>query len=626
MLQAIRERAQGVLAWVIILLIAIPFAFWGIQNYFDIGQETPVALVGDKEFFQRDVNLAYQQIAQNPILASQFSEEELQQQALEQLVDDEVIAQVSSDLGLVVSDQTIRDFNTSLPYFQTDGKFDKNKYKLVLSSQGLSSAGFAEKVRRTLVTGQYRSGIVNSDFATQSEVNRIFDLQNQEREIDYLLVPLQAVKLTINGSSVSKYYQENQDLYQTAEQVSVDYIELSLEDLATSVMVSEKKLLDLYNTSKDLYTTQERRKASHILIALDREAGQQAVAAARDKAQKLRQRIKAGEAFATLAKELSDDKVSAKQGGDLGLITPGVMEKNFEEAVLSLAKGEISAPVKTAFGYHLIKITELSLAETREFEQVRDEVSKHYRRNQAENQFYELGERLAELSYEDPGSLEPAAQALNVEINHTDLFSLDSGEGIAAEQKIRKIAFSDDVVAGNNSEPVELGDDKVIVLRVKEHLLATIRPLEEVREEIVKRLKLDAAKAKAKEIANEIYTKLEQGSALTDLAQQHKLSVTQSKIVTRNQNELSTVMQQAIFKAPKPSDGNPIPLLVETENGEQAIINVVSVRTPASEENREQIRQAVEKRLVRFSGQSLYSTLVSQTRDQVVVRFIAPEQ
>ena len=612
MLQAIRERAKAFI-WVILILIAVPLAFLGIGNYFDFGKETPVVIVGDKEFFQRDVNQVYQRNAQNPMQFFQFSEEELQQRALEQLVINEVIAQISAKFDLVVSDSTIRDFNKSLSYFQTDGKFDKKKYQNLIASQGETAEGFAEKVRGTLVMSQYRSGIINSDFAIPDEVNRILDLKNQEREIEYVLVPVAKVEALIDDSSVSEYFQAHQDSFQNPERVSIEYIELSLEDLAENITVSEEELRELYESSKDLYSTPERRKVSHILIALDREANQEAIDAAREKVQRIKARIIAGSDFSVLAKELSDDTVSSKKGGDLGLITPGIMEKNFEEAAFSLGKDELSDPVKTAFGFHLIKVTELKPGETKPYEQVRDELSTTYRRDKAENKFYAMGERLAEVSYEDPGSLEPAAQTLNLEIKQTGLFTRETGEGIASELKIREMAFSEEVVGGNNSDPVEIGDDKVVILKVKEHRLPTTKSMDDVKEDIIASLKLDVAKEKAKEQGDEIFNKLKLGAALTEIVSQDEALVVTSKRISRLEKGFPREMTKAVFKAPKPVDGS-TPLWVELDNGGQAVINILSVQSAGPEKIVEKDRDTVKNVLAQGSGVSLFSALVSRGR------------
>lgn len=622
MLQAIRERAQGIVAWVIIVLISVPFAFWGIQNYFDVGQEMPVAVVGDKEFFQRDANVAYQQYAQNPTLIARFGEQELRRQSLAQLVNDEVVAQLSSDLGLRVSDHTVRDFNKSLPYFQTDGKFDKEKYKVVLASQGQSSQGFAEKIRKSLLLDQFRQGIMNSDFATPVEINSVLDLQNQEREIIYATVPLSKVDVVPDDEAIAAYHQEHQALFMNPERVSINYIELSADVLADDISVSEQELLDHYDSTKDAYSKEEKRRVSHILVSLDPKADQETVDSAREKIEQIKSRLLGGEDFAILAKTLSDDTASATKGGDLGLIAPGFMEKNFEEAAFKLGKAELSDPVKTPFGYHLIKVTELELAETEPFETVKEKVSESFRLSKAENQFYELGETLAELSFENPDSLESAADAVNLEIKQSSLFTRSVGDGIAAQPKIREMAFSEDVIGGQNSEPVELRDDKIIVLRIREHQKATMKPIDSVRNEIKLALEQEAAKEKTKSLADEVYGKVQQGIALSEITKQYESLKLETKTVSRKRTEIPLAMQKAVFKAPKPDDGDSRTLLVELATGEQAIVQILAVKKPNLEKIEEKAKQSIENVIARLSGQSLFAALVSKQRKEADVKVL----
>jgi len=254
--------------------------------------------------------------------------------------------------------------------------------------------------------------------------------------------------------------------------VSIDYLELSLADIANKVNVTEDKLKAFYEEQKDQYTTPERRKISHILFAInDKTPANLAL----EKAQKARQALETKD-FTVLASEVSDDKMTAKTGGDLGLFTAGVMEKAFEDAAKTLKQGEVSEPVKSSFGYHLIKVTELVPGKTKPFDAVKDEVTKAYQKSQADNGFYEAGEKLAELSYQNPDNLQVAADALGISIKKSALFNKDKGDGIASEDKVRSAAFAEEVLQGNNSAPIELGTERLIVLRMQEHKPAA--PLE----------------------------------------------------------------------------------------------------------------------------------------------------
>jgi peptidyl-prolyl cis-trans isomerase D len=265
MLTKIREKSQGTLAWVILMLICIPFALWGINNYLDTGGEAPVASVGDKDFYQRDVNKAYEQFSQN-LQEMGVDEQSLKKQALQKLIKDEVLLQYVHAEGLITTDNEARDFIKSLPYFQIEGKFSDKQYKSLLSSQRISSDEFVGRIKNALTMEQFQHSIVDSSFATQFDVESFFKIQNQQRDVDYVTVALQALTEKPSTEEVSAYYEQHQDLYRLPEQVSVEYVELLLADIANKVVVTDEKLKAFYDDQKAQYTTPERRKISHILF------------------------------------------------------------------------------------------------------------------------------------------------------------------------------------------------------------------------------------------------------------------------------------------------------------------------------------------------------------------------
>ncbi|MCX7100576.1 MAG: peptidylprolyl isomerase, partial [Methylobacter sp.] len=271
----------------------------------------------------------------------------------------------------------------------------------------------------------------------------------------------------------------------------------------------------------DQYTKPERRKISHILFMINDKVDEKT---ALEKALKVKNELSTKD-FATLAGEVSDDKLTAKKGGDLGLFNIGVMEKSFEDAASSLKLGEVSNPVKSAFGYHLIKVTELMPGEIKTFDSVKADVTKAYQKAQAENAFYEAGQRLTEMSYEHPDTLKTASESLNLPIKKSVLFTKDKGEGIASEDKIRGTAFSEEVLHGNNSTAIELGADRLVILRLLEHKAAAPKELKDVKQDIVSLLQAEKATQQAVEKAKQIKAKLQAGQSIQSVAAEMKLSV-----------------------------------------------------------------------------------------------------
>jgi peptidyl-prolyl cis-trans isomerase D len=606
MLTKIREKAQGAFAWGILILICVPFALWGINNYLDTGKEAPVASVGDKDFYQRDVNKAYEQYSQN-LQGMGIDEQTLKAQALQKLIKDEVLLQYVHAEGLVATDNEAREFIKSLPYFQVDGKFSDKQYKALLSSQRISSGEFVNRIKNALIMEQFQHSIIESSFATQYDVESFFKVQNQLRDVDYFTVPVQPLTEQPTAEEISAYYQQHQDLYRTPEQVSVEYIDLSLEHIARKVVVTDDKLKAFYEEQKDQYTTPERRKISHILFAINDKTDAKTALA---KAEKAKQDLKSKD-FAALAAEVSDDKLTAKKGGDLGLFNVGVMDKAFEDAASSLQLGEVSNPVKSAFGYHLIKVTELVPGNIKSFDSVKNEVAKAYQKAQAENAFYEAGEKLTEMSYEHPDNLQTVADALGVTVQKSALFTKDKGEGIAADEKIRSAAFSEEVLQGNNSAPIELGAERLAVVRLLEHKAAALRGLNEAKQEVAALLSKEKAKLLTAEKAKQIKVRMQAGESLQTVATENKLEIKTAKGLTRSKNALPEQLRDAIFKAAKPVGGKPSVFIAVLPAGEQVIVSLSKVTAGIMSEDDKKQLELAKKNIANAFGQTEFNQVLN---------------
>lgn len=614
MLQTIRDRAQGIFAWVMLIAIGVPFALWGIQNYIDTGKEKPAAVVGDREIFDRDVTRAYEQSLNNLVGIDDFDEKKLRQDALDRLIGEEVITQSATDRALVVSDVETRGFIQTLPYFQTDGKFDKDKYKVMLSAQGMSPEQFAAQIRRALTSEQFQRGVAESAFVTQGEFERLMRLKSQERDVEYVKVPLQASGKAFPDAEIKSYYEAHRDDFRNPERVSVEYIALSLEDLAKGVDLSENELKKAYEEQRANFGSPERRKLAHILVAQEGR-DEAAEKTALSKALSIQDRLKKGEDFAMLAQTLSSDTVSAKKGGDLGYLDPAAQEESFTKAAESLLPGAVSEPVKTSFGYHLIKLTELVPAKTKPFEEVRAELLKSMQRNRVEAAFYEKGQKLAEITFEHPGSLDAAANQLGLTIQKTGLFTREVGEDVAADEAVRKVAFSEDVLAGKNSEPVELGNEKAVVLRVKEHQPATDKPLSEVKDMIIGKLREEDARSEASKRAQALYKTLNDGKSLVDAAKGAGLEVNHPGMIRRENDKLPPELVRGVFSAPRPSEGKSTPGQVALADGSQLVFSVIAVKDGASTATDSKEQESGTQFLRRVGAQGEFGAFVAKLRE-----------
>ncbi len=619
MLQAIRDRAQGIFAWVLLIVIGVPFALWGIQNYIDTGKEKPAATVGDREIFDREVTRAYEQSLNNLVGIDDFDEKQLRREALDRLISQEVIAQSAEQRALVVSDVEARGFIQSLPYFLTDGKFDKDKYKVMLAAQGVSPEQFAAQIRRALITEQFQRGIADSAFVTKGELETLMRLKGQERQLDYAKIALPTVAQTFTDAEINAYFERHRQEFRSPERVSVEYLALGLNDLAKDIQVGDEELQKLYEEQKAGYGTPERRKISHILITLDG-TDEAADRRAQDKANAVRERLVQGEDFAKLAQELSSDTVSGKKGGDLGYLESGAQEETFTKAAEALKAGEVSAPVKTSFGYHLIKLTEWVPARIRPFDEVREELRQATQRNRAETAFYEKGQKLAEITFEHPGSLEQAAQQLGLQVQQTGLFTRDAGEGLATEEAIRKAAFSEDVLGGRNSDPVELGNEKAVVLRVREHQAAADKPLAEVRDEILARLRDEAARKLAQSQSQQLLKQLREGKSLDEAAKSSGLTAVHAGFIRRDNDQLPAELVRAAFTAARPAPGVVTPGEVALADGSIFVYAISSVKDGpvAASDLKEQ--ESAGQFLLRSGGQQEFGAFVERLRELADVK------
>jgi len=614
MLTKIREKTKGTFAWGILILICVPFALMGLNNYTDNVKESGVVVVGDTEFSQYDVQQAYEQFKQQ-YAEMQVPEAILKQQAIEKLISDELLLQHVTAEKLNVTDATVREFIAALQYFQKEGQFDKKQYESVLGRQGMSPAQFVNRVRKALLMEQFQKGITESSFVSKQDIEQFFKIQNQTRSIEYATVKLKPVKETPSDAELNEYYLAHSNDYLTEEKASVEYIKLSLAELMTDITPSDEQIEAYYEENKVLYSKKERRKISHILFAKTKDT---TLEQALKKAQAAKVRL-IKEKFSVIAKALSDDKLTAKVGGDLGLFEVGVMEPGFEKVAANLTLGEVSEPVESAFGYHLITVTELVPAVTKELDVVADDVKKSVQRAEAEITFYELGESLAELSFENSDNLQVVAETLGLSVQKSALFSRNAGAGIATEANVRNMAFSESVLQGNNGEPVELGEDSLVIVRLLEHQPAETKPLDQVQAGIVGSIQAQKAKENAQENVEAIKQQLLKGVAFNVAVKEQKLKVKTLNNLARNNSDLAWQVNQAVFKAAKPSSKEDATIVVvASAEGEQTIVKLLSV-TEGSVSGEEEKEKLATMNISNALGKADYAAIIDGIRVNTAV-------
>ena len=559
MLQAIREKVTGWIAYGIIFLISIPFALWGVNSYLGGGEIPPAAIVNGEEITARDLDQAYanyrQRLAQlfGGVIPETFGNETmLREQVRGQLIDELALRQYTEKQRYRIGDAELNQIIRGMDAFQRDGQFDTAIYQAQLRSLGYSPLGFEQELRSNGAMGQFETGITSTSFVLPYTRKKFNSLSSQTRKIRTLKYVSNAAEVQIDDSEIEQHYQAQAARYSTPEQVKIEYIEVTLEDVKKGIDVDRDDVYARYQDNLDAYSSAEIREASHILIKAGDDDSDQALSEITD----IRNRIVNGESFADLAREFSEDPGSAGDGGNLGEIERGIMVQTFEAALFALEVDQLSEPVKTGFGWHLIKLHSINGGETQSFESVQADIEDEIRAELAESQIYDLVENLANLAYEQPDSLLPAAEQFDLKLQTSDWFGRFAAEGIAAESKIRQTAFSPEVLQqGLNSEAIELDNERVVFIRLNQFKPAEQKPLEQVREEVINELTVIKLRDMGRSVGAVALSELESGKTLDDLAQEWSSSIDDHGFVQRQQTEIDTGIRDLAFKLPKPEQG-----------------------------------------------------------------------
>ena len=589
MLQAIRDRATGWIAWVIVGLLIIPFALWGVNEYLGGGGVPEVATINEtvitRDILARQVDLRLRDNRQRPEGAAFV---QFQRAVLESMIREELLVQAARDAGMRISDEQLASVVRNIESFQVDGKFDKEQFKLVLRDNGYSIAGFEQEQRRDMLVRQFVQSVQNSEFSVAGQIDMMSRLQGRKIDLAYATISAESYrqKLQSDEASIQAYFDVHRDEFVKPAQLRVDYIKLDIRDIEAQIHPDEQALRSLYEEVKDTLGMNEQRRVAHILVSVDTPDADQV---ALTKITKIRSELDAGADFPELAKKYSDDSGSAAQGGDLGAIEKGVLDPAFEDAAMALEQGEVSQPVRSQFGYHLIKLTELKSGDIKTFEQARDELEARYKLEEAEKIYYERFEQLQDLAYENPESLDVAASTLGLKIEQSGFFDQRGGDGVARFPQVVKAAFSEDVLAAgdlkraSNSGLIELPQEDsqrpvtIIVVHVAEYVADRPLELEEARDTISKQLESIAVNDAMTALADELLVKIKSGSELKQLAEENKLVYKTSKLVARSDPAVDKAILDAAFRLGRPSEDRHLESKTFTTKGDLAVFSILAV-------------------------------------------------
>ena len=591
MLQSIGDSLKGYtgarwrkwFAYLVLGLLSLIFAAWGAygivnlnfgsSNYAAEANGAKISLEDARNAWMRQQAQWQQRLGGAEIPAKLRSR--LQDQMLEGMITNALLVQRTEDLGYRVSHEQLREAVQGEPAFQVGGQYNPEAAKAALAQAGISLDTFEQELRGDLQRMQLEGGIRASDFMTPLESKRLGELEDQEREVRYLLLPVDSFKpATVADAEVEAYYKAHQAQYMTPESVHLQYAELRLEALAAQQTVSEADLRAAYEKNRSRLQAPEKRRARHILITGKDDA------AALAQAQQVLAQAKAGKDFSELAKQYSQDPGSARNGGDLGWAERGSFVKPFADALFGMKVGEIAGPVKTQFGYHIIRLDDVQATKGKSFEEARAELESQLRRDRATDRFGDIQEQLQSKLQEPNADLGALAQQYGMQ--QGDIASYAKGAGavpLGSAPALQDLLFGDPPLAvGRAGGPVLLGDDRLAIVKVLDHRKPQPRPLAEVRDGIVAAIAKEQGGNAALAAAQAARTKIEGGASLDAVARELKLNADPAHFIGRGDPSVPSQVRDAAFAVPRPG-AKPELRAITTSGGGAALVEVSAVRT-----------------------------------------------
>ncbi|SMN14304.1 Peptidyl-prolyl cis-trans isomerase PpiD [uncultured Candidatus Thioglobus sp.] len=547
MLSSIKDKIKGWVAYLVVGLITVPFALFGISEYFTRAANVVVASIDgediSKEAFLLEFNYTKRRLQQE--LGEKYTAElnsMLKLSTIQSMVDRRMLTQLADKLGYAITRIELQAFIQANDVFKKDGKFSMEQYKQILSLNGYLDIEYERLQAKELMQNQIKYNFLDSAFIAPSMLKRLQSLNDQQRKFSYIQLDVAdyANKTEVEAKSIKEFYETKKQLFFEPEQVKVDFVELSFKEIAKGIKVNDDDLFNFYEDEKQRFSTEEERQAQHILVESE------------ELASTIVTQLKQGEDFAKLAAEHSQDAGSKDKGGDLGFFTVGVMVPEFEVKAFAMKEGEVSSPVKTDFGYHIIKLNKIKAETTKPFESVRDELTKLYTEQTVQKSIYKLTEQLGNLAYE--ASLEEVADQMDLKLQTSEFFAQDTK---AHNAKFVAAAYSEEVLnKGENSTMIELSKDKFVVLRIDSKVAQRQKTFDEVKSEINQHLASLLAKTFIDNIVNNIANSFASGDTNAAQAFMDKNQLTWKEVdwVTRGSKQADIEIISRVFALSKPND------------------------------------------------------------------------
>lgn len=584
MLQKIRDNTQGVIAKIFIGFIIAVFALFGVESIVGtLMNATPALEVNGVEISSLEVDTLSQRKAQEFFTdlgedadVSSIDETMFRESAINELIQRELLRQSASNSGMAISTASVDRRILQTQDFQIDGVYNDERANILLSSMGMSPASYRTSLSQEMLLNQILAAYSASGFVTTQELEQLGALVHQKRSFRHVSLSLdsEGADIEISEADTSAYYDENQDEFQREEQVKIAWLEIDKQKLLDEIAVTEEEVRARYDEEVATFQAQTERRAAHILFeAADADAAEARLAEAAE----VKVRIESGEDFAALAAGLSDDTGSAQDGGDVGYTTGDSFVPEFEEALRGLEVGQVSGPVRTEFGVHLIKLLEVNATEVEPFEARREALELDLKGSEAETLFIARSEELGNLAFESVGLEEPA-RSMGLELQQSDWFGRSGGTGVAAQAGVIDASFSSEILQERlNSEVIRIDDNRSVVIQVLEHQLPETRPLEEVQGEIAVALRLERMQEQTRQLGETITGSLQAGDNIDSLLEAQGLSWAVYEAVERDNQAVNPLIMELIFAMQPPAESQTTVESFQLPGGEYVVAELQSV-------------------------------------------------
>jgi len=608
MLGAIRKKSKGWVAYLIVGLITVPFALFGINDYVSRSANTSIATVDGEEI---DINLYYRELDSQQRnlqqqLGAQYSQEidnVLKQSIMDTMINEKLIENFANSLDMVTLDQEVRSVIQSNQAFQIEGVFSEDRYNQLLRLNRYTPTDYEIAQSKSLTRDQIKRNLSNSSFLSSVQTDQLNNLASQEREVSYIALTTEKYEdqISVSQSEISDYFNANKSNFLEGRKVKVNFVELSLDNINEPENADEETLQNLFDENAELYTNPERRRAQHILVEDETLAND------------LLNQIKEGADFAELAKTNSVDTSSNEQGGDLGLFERDLMGVEFDEAAFSMNVGDVSEVVSTDYGYfHIIKLTEIQTETAQSFEEVREQLVALHKKNAKQKILFDLEEEFSNLAYEE--SLDMLADQLDLEIQTSDFFSSGTDQ---YDQAFVSAAFSEGVVEeGENSDVIELDQNKFVVLSLSSLQPERQKELNEVEAQIVATLKTLGAKKLIDDLSLSIASALTSGDELTvnKLLTDNQLEWNDEGWISRA-TQLPLDITSVAFTIPKPILGEHTYSSQSANNSTSLVIDLKAVRVPEGEND-----TGISEIYLSQENNEMFFSLIKQLRETAEIK------